>query len=242
LIDKGKVDVKDVALEIGISPDTLAANINVMLEIYHVHFVKNDYLNKINFIFMLQTLYFQEAYMAPDVQHKIFNWLKAHVYTGASHKSLKVKVKPANVSINETGASNGFDTSQLSDSGLLDPVAVNVKSVPPRRRTINNIRILKDNKVICSSEGVTTSENGVSIDKFLVCQPECESPGRSDKASIPDAIETVILLPGLFGLKDIFYFYFLFLLTTNSSKQCLVLFTLFYVFQCLVLFILFYVL
>jgi len=35
LIEKGKVDVKDVALEIGISPDTLTANINVMLEIYH---------------------------------------------------------------------------------------------------------------------------------------------------------------------------------------------------------------
>lgn len=31
LIDRGKVDAKDVALEIGISPDTLNANINVML-------------------------------------------------------------------------------------------------------------------------------------------------------------------------------------------------------------------
>ncbi|CAJ2644281.1 unnamed protein product [Trifolium pratense] len=169
LIDKGKVDVKDVALEIGISPDTLTANIN-------------------------------EAYMAPDMQHKIFNWLKAHVYTGASHKGLKAKFKPVNVSINETGASDGSDTSPLSDSGLLDPVAVNVKSVPPRRRTINNIRFLKDNKVISSSEGVTTSENGVSIDKFLICQPECESPGRSDKASIPDATET-----NLTKSEDIFH-------------------------------------
>lgn len=43
LIDRGKVDVKDVALEIGISPDALTANINVMLEICHVHFVENDY-------------------------------------------------------------------------------------------------------------------------------------------------------------------------------------------------------
>ncbi|CAK8566289.1 unnamed protein product [Lathyrus sativus] len=127
LIERGKVDVNNVALEIGISPDTLTANIN-------------------------------ESYMVPDVQHKIVNWLKAHVYTGAFHK------------------------------GLPNPVAVNVKSVPPRRRTISNIRILKDNKVICSSEGVTTSENGVSIDNFLV--PECENPGISNKASIPDATET----------------------------------------------------
>ncbi|CAI8597455.1 unnamed protein product [Vicia faba] len=127
LIERGKVDVNEVALEIGISPDTLTANINL-----------------------------QEAYMASDVQHKIVNWLKAHVYTGAFHK------------------------------GLPNPVAVNVKSVPPRRRTISNIRILKDNKVICSSEGVTTSENGVSIDKLLV--HECENPGISNKAS--DATET----------------------------------------------------
>ncbi|XP_004515667.1 uncharacterized protein [Cicer arietinum] len=161
LIDRGKVDVKDVALEIGISPDTLTANIN-------------------------------EDYMAPDVQHKIVNWLKAHVYTGAFHKSLKAKFKPANVSMDESGASDGSDTLPISDSGLLDPVAVNVKSVPPRRRTINNIRILKDNKVICSSEGVTI-ENGLSIDKFPVCQPECENPGSSDKASIPDATETNII-------------------------------------------------
>ncbi|KAI5434316.1 hypothetical protein KIW84_021250 [Lathyrus oleraceus] len=130
--------IHNVALEIGISPDTLTANINL-----------------------------QEGYMAPDVQHEIVNWLKAHVYTGAFHKGLKAKIKPANVSLDGSGASDGSDTSPLSDSGLPNPVAVNVKSVPPRRRTISNIRILKDNKVICSTEGFTTSENGVSIDKFL---------------------------------------------------------------------------
>lgn len=131
--------------------------------------------------------------MAHDVQHKIVNWLKAHVYTGAFHKGSKAKFKSAIVSMDESGASAGSDTSPLSDSGLLDPVAVNVKSVPPRRRTINNIRILKDNKVICSSEGVTTSDGGVSIDKSLVCQPECENPGSSNKASVPDATDMVIL-------------------------------------------------
>lgn len=89
------------------------------------------------------------------------------MYTGAFHKGSKAKIKPANVSLDGSGASDGSDTSPLSDSGLPNPVAVNVKSVPPRRRTISNIRILKDNKVIYSSEGVTTSENGVSIDKFL---------------------------------------------------------------------------
>lgn len=130
--------IHNVALEIGISPDTLTANINL-----------------------------QEGYMAPDVQHEIVNWLKAHVYTGAFHKGLKAKIKPANVSLDGSGASDGSDTSLLSDSGLPNPVAINVESIPPRGRTISHISILKDNKVICSSEGFTSSENGVSIDKFL---------------------------------------------------------------------------
>ena len=32
LIDRGKVDAKDVALEIGLSPDTLTANLNVIVK------------------------------------------------------------------------------------------------------------------------------------------------------------------------------------------------------------------
>lgn len=115
----GKVDVNNVALEIGISPDTLTANINL-----------------------------QEGCMAPDVQHKIVNWLKANTYTGAFHKGLKAKIEPANVSLDGSGASDSSDTSPLSDSGLPNPVAVNVKSVPPRRRTISNIRILKEHTMI----------------------------------------------------------------------------------------------
>ncbi|XP_061350490.1 uncharacterized protein LOC133295665 isoform X2 [Gastrolobium bilobum] len=155
LIDRGKVDVKDIAPDIGITPDTLTANIN-------------------------------EDYMAPDVRHKIVNWLKAHVYTSAFQKGLKVKFKPANASKDESEATDGSDTLPISDSGLPDPVAV--KSVPPRRRTVSNIRILKDNKVICSSEGVT-SENGMQLDKLRVGHPERENPGSSKEASFPVATE-----------------------------------------------------
>ncbi|RDY04519.1 hypothetical protein CR513_11762 [Mucuna pruriens] len=158
LIDRGKVDVKDVALEIGISPDTLTANTN-------------------------------EAYKAPDVRHKIVNWLKAHVYTSAFQKGLKVKFKPANASKNDSGATDGSDTLPISDSGLLDPVAV--KSVPPRRRTISNIRILKDNKVICSSDGVT-SENGMPVDMCRVGQSDCDNPASFNEASIHNATEMLI--------------------------------------------------
>jgi len=140
---------------------------------------------------MSQSFSLQEAYMAPDVRHKIVNWLKSHVYTSAFQKGLKVKFKPANASKIDSGATDGSDTLPISDSGLLDPVAV--KSVPPRRRTTNNIRILKDNKVICSSEGVT-SENGMPVHMCRVGQPNCENPTSSNEASIPNATETVNLL------------------------------------------------
>ncbi|KAK7311584.1 hypothetical protein RJT34_09826 [Clitoria ternatea] len=146
LIDRGKVDVKDVALEIGISPDTLTENIN-------------------------------EAYMVPDVRQKIINWLKVHVYTSGFQKGLKIKFKSANASKNESGAADGSDTLAISDPDLLDPVAV--KSVPPRRRTVSNIRILKDNKVICSSDGAT-SENGMPVDGY---------PASTNEESIPDATD-----------------------------------------------------
>ncbi|CAL0305533.1 unnamed protein product [Lupinus luteus] len=154
LIDRGKVDAKDVALEIGISPDTLTANIN-------------------------------EAYIAPDVRDKIVNWLQAHVYTTAFHKGVKVKIKPANASTGEGGAANGSENLLKSDSGLLDTIAV--KSVPPRRRTVSNIRILKD-KMICLSNGVT-SKSGMPADKISVDQTDHENPGISNEASVPGATE-----------------------------------------------------
>ncbi|KAI9097752.1 hypothetical protein K1719_025523 [Acacia pycnantha] len=121
LIDRGKVDLKNVALEIGISSETLSANIN-------------------------------GSCTAPDVQLKIVNWLKAHI----------------------------------SDSELPDPVAV--KSVPSRRRTTGDIRILKDNKVICSS-GMVSSENEMPVDKVKGGQSEHEKSETSNEASIPDATE-----------------------------------------------------
>lgn len=156
LIDRGKVDLKDVALEIGISSDSLSANIN-------------------------------DSCMAPDVQLKIVNWLKAHVYTNAFQKSLKVKFKPANSSKGEIGITDGSDTPQISDSELPDPVAI--KSVPSRRRTTGNIRILKDNKAVCSP-GVISSENGVLMDKVKGGQSEHENSETSNEASIPDTTET----------------------------------------------------
>ncbi|OIW04477.1 hypothetical protein TanjilG_01650 [Lupinus angustifolius] len=210
LIERGKIDVKDVALKIGIAPEELTPNIYVMIEVYHVEFVEKDYLRVLCFlsIFVIVDaliLSLQEACMDPDVRTKIVNWLKAHVYTNACHKGLKVKFKPASSSKDEDGATDGSDTSLISDPGLLDPVAV-MSVVAPRRRTANNIRILKDNEVICSSEAVS-SENGMPVDKCIVGEPDCGNPGTSNEVSIPEVSEKNLItsqdtLPEVQGCAD----------------------------------------
>uniref|UniRef100_A0A2N9FXG7 PHD-type domain-containing protein n=1 Tax=Fagus sylvatica TaxID=28930 RepID=A0A2N9FXG7_FAGSY len=124
LIDRGKVNVKDVALEIGISPDSLTATL-------------------------------ADNGMVPELRCKIFTWLRNHTHL-------------------------------VSESDNPDPVAV--KSVPPRRRTKSNVRNLKDNKVICSSEEIF-SDNGIVMDKVKVDQLDSEETENSSNISIPNATE-----------------------------------------------------
>ncbi|CAL0307848.1 unnamed protein product [Lupinus luteus] len=160
LIEKGKIDVKDVALQIGISPEALTPNI-------------------------------YEACMSPDVRLKIVNWLKAHVYTNAMHKGTKVKFKSNNSSKDEQGATDDSDASLISDPGFLD--LASFKSVPRRRITVSSRRILKDNEMICSPEAVS-SENGLPLHKLIVREPNSESPGTFNKASIPDVTEKTLTM------------------------------------------------
>ncbi|OVA04768.1 zinc finger protein [Macleaya cordata] len=105
LVDRGKAIMSDVASEMGISSDTLAA-----------------------------TLAGDQPSFFPDLRCKIIKWLRSHAYMVA-------------------GSENSED--------------VPFKSVPPRRRTKSNIRILKDNKVLCSSDEklVLQNGNGIVIDE-----------------------------------------------------------------------------
>ncbi|KAL6177030.1 hypothetical protein ACLB2K_053662 [Fragaria x ananassa] len=128
LIDCGKVDVKDVALEIGISPDSLSASL-------------------------------ADDSLVPDVQSRIAKWLKDNTYLDLMQKNVKTKLRPSFSSMVEFGGSDAPST----ESGMSDPVAV--KSVPPRRRTKGGVRILKDNKVLRSSDQ-TCCDNGVLHDKI----------------------------------------------------------------------------
>lgn len=155
LIDRGKASVKDVALDIGISPDSLTATL-------------------------------ADDGMVPELRCKILKWLRNHTYISTLEKNLKVKANSEILCKGQGGTTDGSDALAVSDSNNPDSVAV--KSVPPRRRTKSNVRILKDSKVICSPEEFF-SDNGIMMAKNKVDQFGSEETEKSSNISIPNAIE-----------------------------------------------------
>ena len=115
---------------------------------------------------------------------KIAKWLRNHASLGSSQKNLKVKIKSLISSKDETGATDSSDDIMVSESDITDPVAV--KSVPPQRRTKSSVMILKDNKIICSSDEII-NDNGVMMDEVSVDRLAKEETNDSNKASILDA-------------------------------------------------------
>ncbi|XP_059631881.1 uncharacterized protein LOC132274584 [Cornus florida] len=160
LIDRGKVNVKDVASDIGFSPDSLASML-------------------------------ADGQLVPDMRCKIVKWLKNHAYIGTLQKNLKVKIKSAPVSKDEMGVTGDSDAITVSESDISD---VRVKSVPPRRRTKSNIRIFKDNKVICSSKEMV-SDDGIVTEEVKKDQIVSENPDYSSKESVPDATDKILVEP-----------------------------------------------
>ncbi|XVE55411.1 hypothetical protein DITRI_Ditri03aG0156500 [Diplodiscus trichospermus] len=152
LMDRGKVDVKEVALEIGLSPDSLSATLD-------------------------------DDSLTPDLRCEVVKWVRNHAYMGCSQKNLKVKKKSLISCKDESGATDSSDV-MASNSDITYPVAV--KSVPSRRRTKSNVKLLRDNKVICSSDE-TINDNGVVVDGVRVDKLAEEKTNDSSNASIPDA-------------------------------------------------------
>ena len=109
---------------------------------------------------------------------------------GSLQKNLKVKIKSAISSKDNFGEVDGSDAVLISEADIPEPVPV--KSVPPRRRTKSNIRILKDNKIICSSEE-TFSDNGTVMEEVHSDQLAGEELENSSRGSFPNATEKVSL-------------------------------------------------
>lgn len=115
-------------------------------------------------------------------------WLKNHAYMGSSPQKLEVKIKSLMSSKEETGATDGYDEIMDFMSDITTPVAV--KSVPPRRRTKSNARILRDNEVICSSDEII-NDSGLVMDEVMVDRFSKEEIYDLSKASILNAIGKV---------------------------------------------------
>ncbi|KAL6962090.1 hypothetical protein U1Q18_037045 [Sarracenia purpurea var. burkii] len=151
LIERGKVNVKDVASEIGISPDSLASMLS-------------------------------DNCLVLEMRSKIITWLRSHAYIGTLKKTLKVKIKSSCAPKDDMGAAEDSDAVMVSGSDIPD---VPVKAIPPRR---SSIRILKDNKVICSSKE-TIIDDGIVMDEAKKGLLISDDTDYSSKESVSDVIE-----------------------------------------------------
>ncbi|XP_062101492.1 uncharacterized protein LOC133807282 isoform X2 [Humulus lupulus] len=135
LVDRGRINVEDVASEIGISSDSLSASL-------------------------------AGDTVVPDVQCKILKWFKSNVHLSSLHKNLK-------------------------ESDVADPVAV--KSVPPRRRTKGNIRILNDPKMSKQSSQEIFIDKESIVNEVKADLPIGKEPEKSSEVSILHTVEKVLL-------------------------------------------------
>lgn len=129
--------------------------------------------------------------MVPDFQSKLVKWFQNNVYMASQHKYLKVKLKSTILPKAEIGTADHSDGITISETDITDAVAV--KSVPPRRRTKSNIRVLRDNGVICSPEEIFSDNGMLMEDMKVISQLRGEEPEKSSEASFPDASEKVVL-------------------------------------------------
>ncbi|XP_060198145.1 uncharacterized protein LOC132627076 isoform X1 [Lycium barbarum] len=143
LIEQKKVDVKDVAVEIGVPSDLLASMLN-------------------------------DDKMVPDIQFKVAKWLKNHAYIGSLQKTLKVKIKSTIVPKVEAGVVDDLDSIRVTEPEITDFVPV--KSVPPRRRTKNNVRVVKD------GESLYSPKETLNIDGVAAEEAKTSVNGREDSS------------------------------------------------------------
>nr|XP_016470132.1 PREDICTED: uncharacterized protein LOC107792434 isoform X1 [Nicotiana tabacum] len=161
LIEQKKVDVKDVAVEIGVSSDLLDS------------MLKDDK-------------------MVPDIQFKLAKWLKNHAYIGSLQKTLKVKIKSTIAPKVDAGVVDGSDSIRVTEPEITD--FVRVKSVPPRRRTKNNVRVVKDGESLFSAKETLTTD-GVSSDEAktsVVGREDSSCPREFPSAGVQQVMPEIV--------------------------------------------------
>lgn len=122
----------------------------------------------------------------PGLQSKIVEWMKNHAYC-PSQRNLKVRFK--NLTKVDAVANDETD-GIVSESHIPD---VSVTSIPPRRRTKSDIRILKDGKALFLTransigDGISMTHNGA---QHLIRD---ETASQSEEF-VPDTSQKVVTI------------------------------------------------
>ncbi|KAJ0980991.1 hypothetical protein J5N97_009246 [Dioscorea zingiberensis] len=168
LIDRGKINVRDFASEMDISPDSLEA-----------------------------ALVGETSSFSPGLRSKIIKWLQdsAHMpaFIGRSkHRSVSALPSSNKLAmVSATKVTDPYVPVAVTVAGLDVPDDVLIKSLPPRRRTKSNIRILKDNKTLCPSNDTFSKEKDNKLigdlgEVPVVLPKDTNKDVNSDKTHIGD--------------------------------------------------------
>lgn len=118
--------------------------------------------------------------MVPDIQFKVAKWLKNHAYIGSLQRTLKVKIKSTIAPKVEAGMVDDLDSIRVTEPKISDFVPV--KSVPPRRRTKNNVRVVKD------GESLYSSKETANIDGVAANEAKTSVNGREDSSCLRELL------------------------------------------------------
>ncbi|RWW17983.1 hypothetical protein GW17_00018061 [Ensete ventricosum] len=132
LIDRGKISADEVAAEMGISLDSLQAALVVCGKRKFAYFISSIHMSALQ-----QSRVRSSPAISSDIKGKDIDGSNAAA---------------------EKDPDNKLAGDKITDVEVLD--AVLIKSLPPRRRTKSNIRILKNNKALHSSGVASVLENG----------------------------------------------------------------------------------
>lgn len=131
-----------------------------------------------------------DNHLSPDLYCKILKWLKDHSFLDNTEKDWKAKLSclmPSRADLKTDDSTNAIAVRDLDISDV-----VPVKSVPPRRRTVGNIRVLKEDKIVSLwndkilGNGLSTKEGTVSDDMNV-------DHDNLSKDSILDGMEEILV-------------------------------------------------
>lgn len=147
----------DLASEMGVSSDSFASMLNVIFFSQACSVRTFSCIARANpsDSCLSLTLFKQDDHMVGELHCKVVKWLRNRPNVGNVQKTLRVKIKPSLATKSVTAVADNADSVKLTDPEISNNIPV--KSVPPHRRTKNNTRIGKDDK-LCSATDIPMND------------------------------------------------------------------------------------